>query len=302
MRIDRSHRSWMLATLGILAVALAAYVSYPVTSRPSGGSVPGILYGAVGYGMMLFAALLGVRKKVPVWRLGRGQTWMRGHIWLGLLTLPMILFHSGFTLGGPLTSLLMVLLYLVFLSGVAGAAIQHFVPGLMTSMVPLETIYEEIPHVREQLRGDADVLVRALFTQPDAVPEPVSVALVAGAEKGPARPESEEMIEMEVEEREYAAGVYYETIRPFLVNPDDRGSILANADRARIFFDAMKRKLPVATYGVLADLESICDEERQQTRQKRLYVLLHGWLLVHVPLAVALVVLGGVHALVALRY
>ena len=30
--------------------------------------------------------------------------------------------------------------------------------------------------------------------------------------------------------------------------------------------------------------------------------VLHGWLLIHVPVSIALLVLGGIHAIVALRY
>jgi hypothetical protein len=30
--------------------------------------------------------------------------------------------------------------------------------------------------------------------------------------------------------------------------------------------------------------------------------VLHGWLLVHVPVSITLLVLGGIHALVAIRY
>jgi hypothetical protein len=55
-------------------------------------------------------------------------------------------------------------------------------------------------------------------------------------------------------------------------------------------------------HGVLDDLENICDEEQQLIRQIRIYRWLHGWLLVHVPLSIALLVLGGVHAVMALRY
>ncbi len=295
----------MILALAIFAVALGAYVPYALGSRPRGGSVPGLVYGAAGYGMMLFAGLLGARKKVPVWRLGRAQSWMRGHIWLGLLTLPMILFHSGFSLGGPLTSLLMALLVLVFLSGLTGAAIQHFVPGMMTSMVPLETIYEQIPRVRDQLCAEADTLVRSLFTPADAAPETVA-ALVAsaagGLDRDRGKSDSGEMIELEVAEREYAAKVYHATIRPFLCNPNSRGSVLAEPDRAETFFEALRRKLPAATHDVIRDLENICEEERQLTRQGRMYLWLHGWLLVHVPLSVALIMLGGVHAVMALRY
>jgi hypothetical protein len=289
MRIDRSHRPWALASFAIFTVALAGYVACALTGRPSGGSLPGLLYGIAGYGMMLFAALLGVRKKVPVWRVGRAQTWMRGHIWLGLLTLPMILFHSGFSVRGPLAWALMVLLVLVFLSGVVGAAIQHFVPSMVTSLVPLETIYEEIPHVREQLCAEADKLVRVLFTQP-------------GISGTGAATDSEEMIELESEDREYVGNLYRQTILPFLRDPAGAGSVLADAGRSASFFEALRRKLPAPAHGVIADLESICEEERQLTRQQRLYVWLHGWLLVHVPLSIALILLGAVHAGVAWRY
>lgn len=286
MRIDQSHRSWSLWALAIFVVASAAYVPYAMTTRPTGGTVPGLLYGIAGYAMMLFAALLGARKRVPVWRLGKAQSWMRGHIWFGLLTLPMILFHSGFSSHGPLAAVLMTLLFLVFFSGVAGALIQHFVPSMITTTIPLETIYEEIPHVREQLLAEADTRVRALFTEEDA----------------DAASESEEMVELEVEDRQYVAGVYYQMIRPFLSNPDVRTSDLSDGNRAASFFEALRRRIPATAHGPIEDLESICEEERQLIRQQRLYIWLHSWLLVHVPLSIALIVLGAVHAVVALRY
>ena len=56
----------------------------------------------------------------------------------------------------------MLLFFIVIGSGILGAAIQHYVPSFMTSRVPLETIYEEIPHVRAQLREEADQLAAAI--------------------------------------------------------------------------------------------------------------------------------------------
>ena len=52
----------------------------------------------------------------------------------------------------------------------------------------------------------------------------------------------------------------------------------------------------------VAELESICEERRQLADQKRLHHWLHGWLLIHVPLSLALLLLGAVHAVIALRY
>src|SRR5271154_1523697 len=161
MRIDRTHRGWFIATAVLFGVATLGYIAYAIRSPqgPTGGSPVGLAYGIAGYGMMLFAGLLGARKKIPVWRIGRAQTWMRGHLWLGLLSFPFILYHSGFAWRGQLTAVLMILFFIVVVSGIIGAAIQHYVPRVILSDIPLETIYEEIPHVREQLRTEADQLV-----------------------------------------------------------------------------------------------------------------------------------------------
>ena len=66
--------------------------------------------------------------------------------------------------------------------------------------------------------------------------------------------------------------------------------------------EPLRSLAPAAFRGVLDDLESICEEQRQLTRQRRLYHFLHAWLLVHVPLSIVLLLLGGVHAIMALRY
>ena len=117
------------------------------------------MFGVVGSLFMIFAGLLGARKKVPVWRLGRAQDWMRGHLWLGLLSLPVIFFHAGFRFGGLLTTVLMVLLILVVASGIFGAVLQHYMPPVMTVRIPMETIFEQIDRVRAQLVAEADAMV-----------------------------------------------------------------------------------------------------------------------------------------------
>ena len=296
MRIDKTHKSWLLASILILAASLVIYVPYAMRapSGPRGSSFIGLTFGIVGYGFMLFAGLLGARKKVAVWRIGRAQTWMRGHLWLGLLSLPLILFHAGFAFRGPLTAVLMILLFIVVFSGLSGAALQHYLPTLMTQRVPLETIYEEIPHVRSKLVIEAEQIAATIARPPDA-----SGAFANG---GAGSSTILTLIEMEQEERARFHGVFMDTIKPFLEHPDAPGSPLRNPIRSTEVFDGLRRGLPVATHAVLGDLESICEEERQLRRQIRLYQLLHGWLLVHVPLSVVLLVLGAVHAIVAFRY
>jgi len=158
MKLDSTQRSWFFISIAIFVVCLAIYVPYALTAArgPTGGSALGLAFGIVGFAFMLFAAALGARKRVPTWRLGRAQAWMRGHLWLGLLALPLILFHGGFHFGGTLTRILMWLLIVTVASGVFGAALQNYLPRLMTRDVPLETIYDEIKHVWQLLREEAD--------------------------------------------------------------------------------------------------------------------------------------------------
>jgi hypothetical protein len=292
MRIDRKQRRWMIATILLAVASTLAYIFYAVRSPdgPRGGSAIGLTFGIAGYALMLFAGLLGARKKVPVWRLGRAQTWMRGHLWLGSLSLLLILFHGGFAFRGPLTLVLMVLLFIVIGSGWLGAAIQHYVPSLMTARVPMETIYEEIPHVRAQLRQEADQLASAICG-------PLSGEV--SAESGGA---VTTLVEIEQEDRVRFREIYLRKVRPFLENPDAPDAELADPRRASEVFESFRRLLVAPVHGVLDDLENICEEEHQLNRQIHIYRWLHGWLLVHVPLSIALLVLGGVHAVMALRY
>src|SRR5260370_3200904 len=164
MRLDTTQRGWTIASLGIFAAALLVYLfeTWGSPNGPRGGSAIGLIFGVVGFGFMIFAAALGARKRVPTWRIGRAKGWMRGHLWLGLLSLPLILFHGGFRFGGTLSRVLMWLLIITVVSGVYGALLQNSVPKKITAEIPLETIYDEISHVRWLLREEADRAVESL--------------------------------------------------------------------------------------------------------------------------------------------
>lgn len=294
MIIDRTHKKWLVASLIILGVATAAYIPYALNAAtgPSGGSVLGLAYGIIGSAFMIFAGLLAARKQVPVWRVGRAQSWMRGHLWLGLLSLPLILFHGGFHFGGALTSVLMALLIIVVASGVFGAILQHYMPRVMTVKVPMETIFEQIDSVRAQLRAEADGFVAAACGFPPASTagagkqSAVAVAAVAASE----------------EETTPLRRFYMDEMRPFLENARARRHPLADADQAREVFEELRTLLPPAVHDAVKDLENICEEERELRRQVRLHHWLHGWLMLHIPLSFALLLLGAVHAVMALRY
>ena len=326
MRMDETHRTWSIASFAILGASVAIYIRYAFESPqgPRGGSTIGLTFGIIGFAFMLFAGLLGARKRVPTWRIGRAQAWMRGHLWLGFLSLPMILFHGGFHFGGTLTRVLMWLLIFTVFSGVFGAVLQHYIPRVMTSDVPLETIYDEIGRVRSLLREEADRAVESLcgnlgllnnsreegqraggFTAlraiaASAVPPRTSAAVSAGTSAAVAA--APKIILSSEEESALLRRFYVNEMRPFLERPKQHSQPLADAAKSSSKFAGLHTLLPAAAHATLSDLEDICDEARQLTRQERLHHWLHGWLLLHIPLSLALILLGAIHAVMALRY
>ena len=171
MRIfNRSHVPWLIFV--VLATIAASWIYFgnfhprrlpagfglppwlvqkPSEHRSVGGTPLGLTYGAIAFAIFIFATLFSVRKRVALWRLGTLQRWMRSHIWLTLLTIPLVVFHSGFRLGGPMTTLLIALYVIVMASGIYGLALQHQMPRIMKERLPAETVFEQIPHIREQV-------------------------------------------------------------------------------------------------------------------------------------------------------
>jgi hypothetical protein len=168
--VNRAHLPWFVFVVGATIFATWIYLGNfapqklpaglrlpsaltqtPSEHRSVGGTPVGLIFGATAFAIFIFAGLLGARKKVVLWRLGTLQRWMRAHIWLTLLTVPLVLFHSGFRFGGPMTTLLVVLYAVVMISGIYGLVLQHQLPHIMKERLSAETVYEQIPHIRAQL-------------------------------------------------------------------------------------------------------------------------------------------------------
>jgi hypothetical protein len=54
--------------------------------------------------------------------------WEKGHVYFGLLAGLVLHFHCGFRTGGPLTAVLLGVLWAILLSGVLGLFFRHLLP------------------------------------------------------------------------------------------------------------------------------------------------------------------------------
>ena len=93
------------------------------------------------------------------------------------------------------------------------------------------------------------------------------------------------------------------SILPYLESKKGKGQMLGDQAVSDDLFRVMKVGVAPAYHGQLQLMQNWCDERRQLDLQVRLHHWLHGWLLVHVPLSLFLLLLTAWHALVALtRY
>ena len=324
-------RKWVIAIVAVSVLAVAAYAVEwsTVGTIPGGSSHSGFLYGIAGGLIIVFELLLWPRKYVRSWRIGSAQTWLRAHVWLGLLSVPLVVMHARlFFIGGLLNVALMWTFVIVIGSGVWGLVLQQFLPKLLLKHVPAETIYDQIEHVAAQQATDAEKLVNALCEPVADQPDHESGATAGGFES-----DDHNRGDRHDEEAEYAvitgfrsmtgiqgkvletvpiysvipgtreiARRFNEQIRPYLLAGAAGGSPLAGRLESWQFFTTLRANAPAAASDLINQLEQLCENRRQFDLQSRLHGWLHGWLLVHVPVSVALGILLVIHVPVALWY
>jgi hypothetical protein len=302
--VDARHRRCIVATAVLAAAATAVYVPYATNaiSGPRGSSPIGLAFGIAAAVLMLFEAALNVRKRLPTWRIGRAETWLKGHIWLGLLIALLVGFHSGFRLGGPLSAALTLVFLAMLASGIYGLVLQQFLPKLMTASAPGETIYEQIPHVVAQLRIEAyDVAAHVCGPIADAPEERAESERLQTDPRRARQVLSRRAADTPANGSDGLRRFYLQHVRPFLMTEGRHGMLAVAGDRTRMV-EALVRTLPPELHEAARDLGAIAGERADLAVQERLHLWLHGWLLLHVPLTAALLVLLGAHAWWAVRY
>src|SRR5262249_35602680 len=163
---------------------------------------------------------------------------------------PLIFFHAGFAFGGPLTVVLMVLFTIVTLSGILGVVLQQVMPRMMTERVPLETIFEQVEHVLEQIRGEADHLVKAVADPEQAAAPPSGRRRRRRA--GGARVRARRGTSPAPAEEAQALKEFYETeVRPYLYDKAGRTASLNSPSKAAVVFAQLRTRVPDSLHHVV---------------------------------------------------
>jgi hypothetical protein len=315
------HLNWCLFFIASSAAAFGWYFVHSAGSSrwPGGASLPGLVFGLLAGAIIVFECALYLRK--TRWFrtrrfLGRAQLWMKAHIWLGLLSAPLVLLHSGFQFGGWLTFWLAWIFIVVIASGVLGLVIQNFLPRLMLEEVPAETVGSQIETVARQYVVDAEQIVA--LTCGDQTLSSVVESQTRSARQATVEPVREigarRRIGTQVERSPFGNVLYPQVrqagelrrafdveIRPYLETGWPKAK-LGSPRRDEEYFSSLRKALHPDAHAAVSALQVLCTRRHQLNIQGRLQLVLQGWLLIHLPLSLVLLMLLIVHAYFALRF
>ncbi len=261
------NRSGWYVWIATLAVFAGVAVWHRATRLALGDTE--FATGYLLFALILFLALYSGRKKLSMIPAGRASVWLTLHVVVGLTAMAVFGLHTQVVWpSGLIDQMLAALFYLVCASGAVGYGLQIWIPGRLTQG-GRESIYERIPADLADLRAEVD---KAL--------------LAAAGESGHA-----------------TLGRYYlETLAWYFARPRFALSHVLGGRRAEHWLKgrlgAIERYLSAPERPHLARIADLGALKTQIDGQYALQSLLKRWLLVHVPLSAALLVLGFWHLVV----
>ena len=167
---------WLKIAAAAAILSILVYLLVDVQPRHNGGSWLGYTLGTIGFGLILWLGMLGIRKRAITpgrWSL---KAWTSAHVYLGLALIVVATLHTGFQFGWNVHTLAYALMMLVIVSGIYGAAAYLLLPqGLsdaraeMTGpqMVEAVTGLDKQVQIAAQPLSDADSAVVGMALDAD---------------------------------------------------------------------------------------------------------------------------------------
>lgn len=169
------HRGfrWLWIALLLSGATIAGYALIDQEPRPNGGSWYGYTLGTIGFALIVWLSLLGVRKRkitTGAWSL---KAWTSAHVYLGLSLVVVGTLHTGFQIGWNVHTLAYVLMLLVIATGIWGVIAYATLPASLSAnrkemtraqmLDALTAIDRQLESAAQPLaRAEADLVIAAL--------------------------------------------------------------------------------------------------------------------------------------------
>lgn len=168
---------WLKIATALCLVSLLGYLLADVEPRPNGGTWYGYTLGTIGALLIVWLALLGIRKRRMTaghWSL---KAWTSAHVYLGLALIVVATLHAGFQFGWNVHTLAYALMMLVIVSGVFGVAVYANLPSALSSnrgemtqgqmIDAMRALDRQLHDAAQPLsRANADLVLAALAESP----------------------------------------------------------------------------------------------------------------------------------------
>jgi hypothetical protein len=282
--LQHKRMRWLKIGLAISLLAIVGYVAIPAAAGPYGGSWFGYMLGTTGAGLILWLAMLGIRKRAMTTGRWSLKAWTSAHVWLGLSLIVVATLHTGLKLGWNLATLAWALMMLVIGSGIYGIVVYSALPLQLARGRERQTRTEMMDGLRiidRQLQGAAQPLGSAAADQVRAAmaQDPFKAGLsrrLSGSDSRCATRAAIEALRAGGGEALRAGG----------------GEALRGSSGEQA--DAITKVL-----GLMAKRRNVLERIREQLR---LRAMLEVWLYVHVPLTVALLAALSAHIISVFYY
>lgn len=292
LRFRRARYAWW--ALCLVAMSVAIYATQGGRQRPGGGTWQGYVLGTLGALLIVWLALLGIRKRSYRSTLGSVQGWTSAHVWLGLALVLIATLHCAGLFGWNVHTLAYGLMCLVIASGIVGLYVYLSMPRQLAANsggLSRAALFAELFGLDRQGRE----LARAC--------DPV----VGNA------------VRSSIERTSLGGGVLRQLLAidrslfmrtdPQQAQPSGAALVVGNTDQ-RAVIDYVARRVPqAAKRAEAANLQALIVllSRRQAVlrrirRDIQLQAWLQLWLYVHVPLTFALIVALIVHILTTFMY
>lgn len=151
-----NHRKyfWLWINLGMVLLLLVIYGIYQPSGGHSGDTVYGYFLGGLATLGIVFLMWYGMRKRSYHSSKSTLKGWLSAHIWFGVSLLVIVPLHSGFILGWNLHSITYYLLIIVVVSGIWGAVNYRRLAGQIQSNrggLKLQALVEQIRRLSDSI-------------------------------------------------------------------------------------------------------------------------------------------------------
>ncbi|MDH3440173.1 MAG: hypothetical protein OEM63_05445 [Gammaproteobacteria bacterium] len=285
LRYRKGRFLWWAVLLVILSVAL--YTTQGGSQPANGGTWQGYVLGTLGALLIVWLAMLGVRKRQYASTVGTVPAWTSAHVYLGAALLVVATLHSAGQLGWNVHSLSYVLMFLVILSGFYGIYTYINYPQAMTANRSNASRAQLFAELFELDNRGRELAARA--------PEEINAAVISA-----------------IERTGIGGGIYSQLLgrdQSLFVPPGSGGKTASNRDQQPVI-DLVATRIPraskVAEAELLEELLEVFCRRQAVLRRIAFDIRLRGrirfWLLIHVPLTVALLVALVVHIVTTFIY